>query len=254
MSRQTRRRFVHSTGLAAFGLSLASPVRAMQPSSGSAASAPPDWLHQQDPAMVKELVTVAHSDVKRVRELVEKHPALANAAVDWGFGDWEDAAGPPPRTPGSREIADLLLSHGARISDLRRRDAGAARCRQGVHRGAAGRSADVGPARHHADGARQGGRSRRRRRRDLPRRRGRRRLSSHHRPARDGRFARPLSGATRSARGRATTSRSTSTTRISSASRGRAPCGAAWPTPARSSSSRPACPRSISRLREWAAP
>lgn len=115
MSRPTRRRFVHSTGLAALGLSMAAPLRALQPSSRSAASGPPDWLPHQDPAMVREMVTVSHSDVKRVRELAEKHPALANAAVDWGFGDWEDALGAAAHT-GRREIAEVLLAHGARIS------------------------------------------------------------------------------------------------------------------------------------------
>jgi hypothetical protein len=69
----------------------------------------------QDPALVKEAVTVAHYDAKRVRELVEQHPSLANAAVDWGFGDWEDALGAAAHT-GRREIAEVLLAHGARIS------------------------------------------------------------------------------------------------------------------------------------------
>jgi hypothetical protein len=69
----------------------------------------------QDPAMVREMVTVAHGDVKRVRELVERHPSLANASVDWGFGDWEDALGGAAHT-GRREIAEILLAHGARMS------------------------------------------------------------------------------------------------------------------------------------------
>jgi hypothetical protein len=115
MSRLTRRRFVHATGLAAFGLSVTDPVRAVQSSSSSAASAPPDWLPMQDPATVREMVTVAHGDAKRVRELVERHPSLANASVDWGFGDWEDALGAAAHT-GRREIAEILLAHGARIS------------------------------------------------------------------------------------------------------------------------------------------
>src|SRR5262245_6753560 len=115
MSRQTRRHFVHATGLAAVGLSIARPVGAVQPSPGSATGAAPDWLPLQDPALVKEMVTVAHFDVKRVRELVEQHPSLANAAVDWGFGDWEDALGAAAHT-GRREIAEVLITHGARIS------------------------------------------------------------------------------------------------------------------------------------------
>lgn len=115
MSRSTRRSFVHSTGLAALGLSMTVPVRASQTSAGAATGAAPDWLPMQDPAMVKEMVTVAHNDAKRVRELIEQHPSLANASVDWGFGDWEDALGAAAHT-GRREIAEVLLAHGARIS------------------------------------------------------------------------------------------------------------------------------------------
>jgi hypothetical protein len=120
MSPHSRRSFVHATGLAALGLAMAAPARADQASAGqtspgSTTGAPPDWLPMQDPAMVKEVVTVSHFDAKRVRALVERHPSLANASVDWGFGDWEDALGAAAHT-GRREIADILLAHGARIS------------------------------------------------------------------------------------------------------------------------------------------
>jgi len=74
-----------------------------------------DWMPSQDPAVVKEVVGVSHADVKRVRELVEKQPALANASVDWGFGDWENALGAASHM-GRRDIAELLLANGARPS------------------------------------------------------------------------------------------------------------------------------------------
>jgi hypothetical protein len=61
------------------------------------------------------MVGVCHRDVARVRELVEHQPALANAAIDWGFGDWEDALGAASHV-GRREIAEVLLAHGARPS------------------------------------------------------------------------------------------------------------------------------------------
>jgi hypothetical protein len=64
---------------------------------------------------VQELVGVCHRDIKRVRELVERQPALVNASVDWGFGDWEDALGAASHT-GRREIAEFLLANGARIT------------------------------------------------------------------------------------------------------------------------------------------
>jgi hypothetical protein len=41
------------------------------------------------------------------------HPTLALAAVDWGFGDWEDALGAASHV-GNHEIAETLLAHGAR--------------------------------------------------------------------------------------------------------------------------------------------
>ena len=110
--RWSRRQFVHTaTGLGALGLGALEV--------GALAQAPPaavpDWVPLQDPAVVKEMVTVAHSDVKRVRELLARQPALANAAIDWGFGDWEDALGAAAHT-GRREIAEVLLAHGARMS------------------------------------------------------------------------------------------------------------------------------------------
>jgi hypothetical protein len=115
-NRPSRRSFMHATGLAAFGLTAA--ARAQSGPAGKPATpsgAPTDWLPMQDPAMVKEMVTVAHFDATRVRELVEQHPTLSNASVDWGFGDWEDALGGASHT-GRREIAEILLAHGARPS------------------------------------------------------------------------------------------------------------------------------------------
>src|SRR5262249_873560 len=56
------------------------------------------------PELAREMVAVSHGNVKRVRELVEAHPALAKAAWDWGFGDWETALGAASHV-GNREIA-----------------------------------------------------------------------------------------------------------------------------------------------------
>jgi hypothetical protein len=77
------------------------------------AEAVPDWLPRLDPALAHEMVGVCHSDVKRVIELADRYPALVNASIDWGFGDWEDALGAASHT-GRREIAEVLLSRGAR--------------------------------------------------------------------------------------------------------------------------------------------
>lgn len=68
---------------------------------------------RQDPALVQEVVGASHRDLDRVRALVESRPALARATWDWGFGDWESALGAASHT-GRREIAELLIAHGAR--------------------------------------------------------------------------------------------------------------------------------------------
>lgn len=69
---------------------------------------------QQDPALVKEIVGASHGNLARVKELTAAHPALANAAYDWGFGDWESALGAASHT-GNKAIAAVLLEHGARL-------------------------------------------------------------------------------------------------------------------------------------------
>jgi len=45
----------------------------------------------QDADLIREMVGASHFNVARVKELVTRQPALARAAWDWGFGDWEEA-------------------------------------------------------------------------------------------------------------------------------------------------------------------
>jgi hypothetical protein len=88
---------------------VASPVSAQAP-----VVAPlTDSFPRQPADVVQEMVVVAHTNLKRVRELVGKWPALARAAVDWGFGDWEDALGGASHM-GNRPIAEYLIANGAR--------------------------------------------------------------------------------------------------------------------------------------------
>lgn len=75
----------------------------------------PDLFPTQAPELVREMVTVAHFDLNRVKELVEARPSLACAAWDWGFGDWESALGAASHM-GNRAIAEHLISKGARPS------------------------------------------------------------------------------------------------------------------------------------------
>jgi len=74
-------------------------------------AAHPDRL---DPATVESFVADAHGNLHAVSEALSREPALVNAAWDWGDGDWETALGAAAHM-GRREIAELLLEHGARI-------------------------------------------------------------------------------------------------------------------------------------------
>src|SRR5690349_4521985 len=110
----SRRRFFSMSGLSALGISaLATKAWGQAPPPRPYAIAAADAFPQQDPAVVKEAVTTSHGNVARIRELVERQPALARASIDWGFGDWETCIDAAAHV-GSRPIADLLLSHGAR--------------------------------------------------------------------------------------------------------------------------------------------
>lgn len=63
---------------------------------------------------VQEFVGNAHGDLDAVRAALEADSTLANAAWDWGGGDWESALGAAAHM-GRRQIALLLLEHGARL-------------------------------------------------------------------------------------------------------------------------------------------
>jgi hypothetical protein len=67
-----------------------------------------------DPTQVQAFVGNAHGDLDAVRVALDAEPLLANAAWDWGGGDWESALGAAAHM-GRRDIAELLLEHGARL-------------------------------------------------------------------------------------------------------------------------------------------
>lgn len=77
-----------------------------------AAEATPDGFPAQPSALVQEMVAVSHGNLARVKELVSERPALARAAWDWGYGDWETALGAASHV-GNPEIAEVLLVNGA---------------------------------------------------------------------------------------------------------------------------------------------
>ena len=67
-----------------------------------------------DAALVQAFVGNAHGDLDEVRALLDRAPALVNAAWDWGGGDWETGLGAAAHMK-NREIALYLLEHGARL-------------------------------------------------------------------------------------------------------------------------------------------
>lgn len=72
-----------------------------------------DHLPSRDPKLAADTVLFAHFNIEKVAALLKSHPNLANAAVDWGFGDWETAIGAASHM-GLPDMADLLLKNGAR--------------------------------------------------------------------------------------------------------------------------------------------
>jgi ankyrin repeat protein len=59
-------------------------------------------------------VGLAHGQIDLVRSALERDATLANATVDWGNGDWESALGAAAHMH-RRDLAELLLAHGARL-------------------------------------------------------------------------------------------------------------------------------------------
>lgn len=92
-------------------------VPAGQAQAGSAAGEGPSSLASEfprfDSRVVETFVGVCHRDVVEVTRMVERQPSLARASWDWGFGDWETGLGAAAHT-GRRNIADVVLAHGAR--------------------------------------------------------------------------------------------------------------------------------------------
>ncbi len=111
-----RRRFIKSSafgliGITAFGnLSAKDTVKIEKDKNA-------DTLFYRYPSMndsmVSGIVGASHGNFDKVKELVNARPELAGASWDWGFGDWETALGAASHV-GRRDIAEFLMSHGAR--------------------------------------------------------------------------------------------------------------------------------------------
>jgi hypothetical protein len=93
--------------LAHFSPILAAPVTLEEPT-----------MQDRPPALpadkVQSFVSVAHGDLAAVQSLLAELPGLINAAWDWGGGDFETGLGAAAHM-GRRDIAEFLLTHGARF-------------------------------------------------------------------------------------------------------------------------------------------
>jgi uncharacterized protein YndB with AHSA1/START domain len=74
----------------------------------------PDTPEALAPEAVHEFVRTAHGGFEEIRAMLDREPALVNAAWDWGSGDWETGLGAAAHM-GRRDIAELLLDRGARL-------------------------------------------------------------------------------------------------------------------------------------------
>ncbi len=75
----------------------------------------PGWKKPQiNRLLVQDFVIYAHTDLEMVKKLLDKEPALVNAFMDWGGGDWESGLGAAAHM-GNRDMAGLLLERGARM-------------------------------------------------------------------------------------------------------------------------------------------
>jgi hypothetical protein len=75
----------------------------------------PSWKKTQiNRLFVQDFVIYAHSELGMVKKLLEEEPALLNATIDWGAGDWETGLGGASHM-GRRDIVEFLLEKGARI-------------------------------------------------------------------------------------------------------------------------------------------
>lgn len=72
---------------------------------------------RQDLDIVFAFVGAGHGNLAKVKEMIAQDSKLVFAAWDWGGGDWETALGGASHT-GHREIANYLLSQGARIDSF----------------------------------------------------------------------------------------------------------------------------------------
>jgi hypothetical protein len=90
---------------------------------GVAGSFLPTTAQQKEPerppalntTLVKDFVVAGHSNLEKVKQLLQEHPTLLYATWDWGGGDFETALEGAGHV-GNKEIANHLITLGARTN------------------------------------------------------------------------------------------------------------------------------------------
>lgn len=111
---RTRRQFLFASALMATASSLSTtPLfgQSPAPAPGNQPKRPPNLPADK----VQAVVGQSHRSLENVRKLVEETPLLVNAVWDWGGGDFETPLEAASHV-GQREIAEFLISRGARPS------------------------------------------------------------------------------------------------------------------------------------------
>lgn len=70
---------------------------------------------QLDKKLVEKFVGASHSKMDVVKELLEEHPTLLNAAHDWKYGDFETGLGAASHV-GHKELAAYFIEKGAQAN------------------------------------------------------------------------------------------------------------------------------------------
>jgi len=70
---------------------------------------------QLDKELVAKFVSAGHGKIDLVKELLEEHPTLLNAAHDWRSGDFETALGAATHV-GYKKLAQYLIDQGAQTN------------------------------------------------------------------------------------------------------------------------------------------
>lgn len=103
MNRKTFIQQFGITSLAVTGFPIIAKARPMQ-------GEPP-----LDKAIVEEFVRVGHSDMDKVKAMLEETPTLLNSAHDWQHGDFETCLGAASHV-GYKELVRYLLDKGAQAN------------------------------------------------------------------------------------------------------------------------------------------